>query len=422
MITLADIDDNVQRELRNLVGSPLDQTTRIKAYNRAMDYLQTRANWSASKRVATFEYLSNESDYSIENSLGISDWKQNWDLRFVKTNNTSHVIEFEEVDEKKFSIANGQGKKYNIYTVEERAGDNILRMLTSQGMGDTIVHAMDDLDSNGTWESDTTSSDATTLTEDTTRVKVGSGCFNFNIDVSQSVNDYASISTTTELSSKVDCSDYENIGHFRFWLGLHSLTSDQLGYITSVELRWGSDSSNYWSNTATTTITGGDFEATWNRLDFKWDNATETGSPDSSNLDYFLIKVNYSSSMTDCNNIRVDQLKVFDPQEVELVYFSDNMVNNDGTWQKHFTTGTVDTTEELLLPAKYLDMFINLAAKYLFSNKERETADYSRVISEFERQLGSAMINDATPITADKYEFQVAGLSCGREDNNNNQW
>ena len=74
------------------------------------------------------------------------------------------------------------------------------------------------------------------------------------------------------------------------------------------------------------------------------------------------------------------------------------------------------------MPERYLNMFVNLSTKFLFTNKERETADYLRVQAEFEKDFGLAMINDATPITTDKYEFQVAGLSCGRIDNNNNQW
>ena len=65
MITLAKIDNEVQLRLRNLVGSPLTQSTRVSSYNSVIDFLQSKSNWNATKKVGPFEYLNGETDYSI---------------------------------------------------------------------------------------------------------------------------------------------------------------------------------------------------------------------------------------------------------------------------------------------------------------------------------------------------------------------
>lgn len=418
---LETIDNEVQLSLRNIVGTPFGTSTRISAYNRVIDFLQSKANWNSTRRVNEFEYLSGETDYSIENNLKITDFKQPWDLRFIEDNQVSNISEFEEIDSKKFTIKKGQRLLGNFYTIEDRDNDKILRIISNFNRGSEVVHEMDSLTTNGTWASDTTSSDATTLSVDETRAKTGSGSFKFNIDVSQSTNDYARIYTSTDLTTGIDASDYEGIGSLRFWLDLKSFSATQLGYITNIELRWGTDSSNYWSQTTDTNITGGDFASAWNRLNFNWGDATKVGSPDSSDMVYYDIRINYSSSMTDVSNVRVDQIKIFDPQDMEWVYFSNSFVSKAGVWQKHFST-TVDNTEVLLLPDQHLNLFINLALQILFPQKERSNDDYIRVKSEIKEELPLAIMESGNSITREKYEFMVAGYSSGRSDVGRSQW
>ncbi len=428
MSTLAKIDDIVQLRLRNTVGSPLDQTTRVKIYNSVLDDLQIKSNWNYTKQINNFDYLNNESDYSIENNLGITDFKQSKSLRYVKSSAARQLQKFEDIEEADFAVMLGQNQKDDVYTIEERNNDNILRILSRFGGLNTIVHEMDSLTSNGTWVSDS-ASDALTLELDTNTVKVGSGSLKFNIDVSQSVNNFSRIYTSVAPSS-IDGSGIENVGHFRLWEGLQSLTSAQLALITSITFVWGSDASgttpatkaNYWSKTTTTNITGGSFQDTWNRVDFDWETATKTGSPDASDLKYFEIQINYSASMTDANNVRIDQIKMFDPQEVEFVYFSENMVDKSGTRQARFTTATVNTAETLLMPQNHDNMFVELALEKLFRMKDVGSVDSKDSKIEGEKLLQLAILKDGNDITREKYEFGVKGASSGREDLGGGQW
>jgi hypothetical protein len=155
-------------------------------------------------------------------------------------------------------------------------------------------------------------------------------------------------------------------------------------------------------------------------MSFDWATATKTGSPNSSAITYFEIQIAYSSGMTDCINIRIDDIDLFDPSEMEFKYFSNHFVNNDGTWQGHFSTDTVDITEELLLPERQFNLFTDLALMELFPQKEKSNDDYLRVQQKVQKELQMAITLDGEGITREDNEFEVDGNSNGREENT--QW
>jgi len=425
-ISLSDIDTDVQRALRNTVGSPLDQTTRVRAYNRTIDFLQGKYDWNTTKKVKQFTYFQGEVDYSIENTLGVTDFKGYWDMREIDNNLPSHDKQFEDIDERLFSTWLGQNRFNRAITIEERSNDGILRILPWSSNGRTVIHQMDSLTADGTWASDTTDSDATTLAVDSVTKKEGSASLKFNIDVSQSANDYAQVSTTTVLTNGVDATNLEDVGHFRFWLGLHNMSAANITDIVnngSIELRWGSSSSAYWSATTTTAINNGELVAGWNRVDFDWANATETGSPDVTDLDYFAVIVNYSSAQTDSNNIRVDDIVMLQPLDMELVYFSSNMVDTDdsGTADAdHFTISTIDGTEDLMWHTQHYNCFIDLALEILFPQQKRQTEDFARVAARAEEELNNALNEFGNERVRERYNLRVHGNSTGRVESR--QW
>jgi len=419
-ITAAKIDSEVQLQLRNLTESPLSQGTRYGAYNRAIDFLQQKSNWNFTKKRAFFEYLTDEVDYSMVTNVGVSDFKAFKDLRFVNDNNNRHYKEFEEIDANDFSVLEGSKIHDNKVNFEDREGSKIMRVLSHYKNSITGVDSMNSLTDGRTWASETTNSDATTLTLDENRGKDGNS-LKFNIDVSQSANNYAEIYTSTVFTTSIDGSDIEGYGHFRLSLGLHNVSAANLALISSVTFVWGSDDSatpatkaNYWSRTVTTPADGGDWQNTWNRVNFDWAGATETGSPDSSDLEYFEVRVTYTSGLTDSSNVRIDKIDMYDPLEMELIYFSTYMVSAGGTWQDHFTTGTVATTETLLLPDHLFNLFVNLSLKYLVPQKEQNNNDYVRVMTEIKTDLPLAILQEGNPLTREKNTFEVEGNSNGR--------
>ncbi len=67
--------------------------------------------------------------------------------------------------------------------------------------------------------------------------------------------------------------------------------------VTSVDLRWGSSSGDYYSRTVTTDHQGNAFVDGWNQLSFAWDGATVTGAPDPSAIGYARITFAYNSTL-----------------------------------------------------------------------------------------------------------------------------
>lgn len=420
VILLSAIESSVQDELRNSVGTPITQAKRIRAYNIVIDFLQGKYNWDTTKRIAAWEYLQGESDYSIANDFSVSDFKGVKDIR-INDGSIKQLREFADIDEKKMNLYLQYQTLINRYTIEERDNDKILRILTEFSQGRTVVHQMDSLTANGTWASDTSTSDATTLTTDATRKKEGGASFIFNIDVSQSGNNRAQIATTMTLTTGVDGSAIENIGHFRFWLDLQSMTAANIVTITNIEFRWGSDSTNYWVDTTSTAINNGSLAATFNRLDFAWADATKVGSPDASALDYFEIRINYSAAMTDTNNIRIDEIVMLAPTEMELVYYSQFMVLAGSTRQEHFTVSPVATTETILLPTEHFRTFIKLAMKEIFPQKERNQKDYIRVTAEAEEGLDDLSVALGNEIQREQQNMRPEGQANGRVESST-QW
>jgi hypothetical protein len=193
----------------------------------------------------------------------------------------------------------------------------------------------------GTWTADTTNSDATNLTADSIEFKQGSGALNFDVDVSQSGNNRATVynafSTTTDLS------EYEDLGSFVLKVYIPENT-----YTSSYTLYWSSDTSatpstisNYWSATVTTDYNGNALADGWNTLKINWADATATGTPDASEISYLQVTLNYTGSQVDDTDYRLDDLYIARPEKLTFHYISAYIgVNNSGTDINAFTATT----------------------------------------------------------------------------------
>lgn len=181
----------------------------------------------------------------------------------------------------------------------------------------TTILSNNAFDEDGTW---TAGDDGANVTTDTDEFKVGTGSINFDIDVSQDADNKVTLTNSTFTST--DLSDYEDTGRIRVWVYLPDVT-----YITSVNLKWGSDSSNTWDLTVTKDYKDHAFRDGWNLLEFDWSSSdvTETGSPDDEAVDYIQLTINYSSSQGDDEDFRLDAIRIantFSGNDVyRLIYF-----------------------------------------------------------------------------------------------------
>lgn len=141
-----------------------------------------------------------------------------------------------------------------------------------------ILDSLNTPTDDGAWSG---SGDASNLTTNFSNFLYGSSSLSF--DVAQG-GTTATITNST--LTPVDLTDYTNNELFVY---VYIPTTTNL---TSFTLKWGSDSSNYYSRTVTTTHEVLAFTTGWNLLRFAWIGATKTGTPDVANIDYAQFTIN----------------------------------------------------------------------------------------------------------------------------------
>jgi len=168
----------------------------------------------------------------------------------------------------------------------------------------TTLHNMDTYDGDGTWVG---SNDATTVATDAATYKEGSGSVSFTIDVSNSTSNKATL--TNSAFTAVDISAYDlNEGGIILWAYL-----TDAGDIKSFEVKWGSDSSNYYAaKQYEVDVQGLKYKNGWNRIFIPTRNRQTVGSPDMSGVDYLQVNIGFDSGETDQASCRLDSIQYVD--------------------------------------------------------------------------------------------------------------
>lgn len=178
----------------------------------------------------------------------------------------------------------------------------------------------------------TATSGASTITLDTTNQVAGGGDITFNLIAGQ-----ASGYIETSTLNSIDASSNTAISTLFLWVYMPTGTS-----ITSVDLCFGSSSTNYYNYTATVTQQGTTFTNGWNLLAFPWISATITGSPDSTKITYLRTTFNYNSALQ--TGVKICNLTSNMPANYELQYYSKFLFRDPVT--NAFQETVVDTTDD----------------------------------------------------------------------------
>src|SRR3990167_5706914 len=156
---------------------------------------------------------------------------------------------------------------------------------------------------NGTWA---IGDDAENITADNGDFREGIGSVNFDIDVSDSGNNYASIQNSA--MNAVDLNDFANNGYIRLWVYIPSIIE-----FTNILIRWGSGTGAYWESAAIETdVYGRPLHTGWNYLETKWEDASITGAPDPQGIDFLYVRFVYTASYGDQTDARIDNISIFD--------------------------------------------------------------------------------------------------------------
>ena len=175
--------------------------------------------------------------------------------------------------------------------------------------------------------------DATNISDDLYTYKEGSGSLRFDINVSLSGLNRASLKRTVTAQ---DLYAQKDVGHFKCWVYLPTITN-----FSSISFNWGSDASNYYKITVTNQEDGSAFVVGWNKLDFIWNGAIQVGSPNDHQITFYQFDFDYSSSFSSTNNFRIDYLRLSVPDKMILQYYTKYKGKNiNGNYLTNFSSTT----------------------------------------------------------------------------------
>lgn len=296
---------------RKFEGSSLDDIQGISDYSlfkEAAVNVLSRIDPQETLRYSSLSVFKDVYDYSPPTDLkDVADIKPQTASRSDTDNATKRYLEGFDQD-----------KNQDDFTLEWRDGSKVLRY--SKDVGNVItLHGMDSLTGDGTWDGS-----AANIVLDEENPYKGSGSIRADFDTGEYIEN--------DDFDAIDLSDHEN----KSMIFLSGYFPDA-SLVTSIELRWGSSSTVYFSRTVTVPQFGS-FRNGWNLIPFNWNGATETGTVDTENINFLRIIPTLSSSDTD---IKFDNVFSALPQVRDLVYYSSYLFRSSaGTFKE---TPTDDT-------------------------------------------------------------------------------
>jgi hypothetical protein len=279
------------------------------------------------------------------------DWRLTTEEEFDRLKETNHIDAFGDLIEIGDKIWKGE----NLVAFSDASF--VRKLLISRPVDDKGI-SIDPIDSATGW---TAVGDAENIEADTSNYVSGSGSVKF--DISSAGGTTCGI---TKAISSFDITDYKSEGMFLVWAYITSVTN-----LTNFILKVGSDSSNYYSVTVTTTSEGASFAAGWNLLRFAMSGKTTTGTPDDDACDYVSLYMTKAGAKISEVGYRFDNLILRLGVYFDIIYYSKYLWQSSaGSYLENSTADTdylnVDADELKLVENKYLE----LAETYLGSGKE----------------------------------------------------
>jgi hypothetical protein len=192
---------------------------------------------------------------------------------------------------------------------------------------DTVT--IDELDSIGTWVG---FGDGENLVVDTVNYVKGNASINWDINAGGGTT----AGITNPSVSTFDITEYSSEGYLFTWAYLSSKTN-----VTNFIIRVGSDSSNYYTITATTKNDGTAFEDGWNLIRFNFSSKTTVGTPDEDACDYVALYMTKAGAKINETDYRFDQIIMSKGIPFNVLYYSEYpWQTNAGVWIANSTADT----------------------------------------------------------------------------------
>lgn len=245
--------------------------------NRAVRYVIGDIDLRSTKRRAYISPYLNEEQFDYQSPSDLKEWAIVDVRRIVDrtARNQLNMATSEYFDRNK-------SYNLNLIAIEDNSFLQKLRIsadLEGAGSQATISNMDDDSSTDGgTWA---VGGSGSNLTIDTGNYVEGSASLNFDASAT-----YTSITLTNSTFTAVDLTGYQIGGAVYMYVWIPSTTG-----LTSFKLRVGTNSSNYYEKTITTTNENLAFAAGWNLLRMEFSAATQTGTVTMSSIGYARLEI-----------------------------------------------------------------------------------------------------------------------------------
>lgn len=238
----------------------------------------------------------------------------------------------------------------NMFTLNFNTGIKTIRINAPYINPPVIINQVEAITTNGTWSVGGTASN---LAVNNSNYVQGGGSLQFNLGVGTGylVN---STMTAVNLSAVVNQASIFLNTYFQTGSG-----------ITSVELQFGSDASDYYDLTVTQTQQNTAFQNGWNLLQYAWENSTVVGTPNAAAINYVKVIYTVTTIQTGCllNGINSILGSVMEYEYYSKYLFRDAIT---GVFQETVT----DNSNLINLDTESYNLLFNLSAAYAFQQQQ----------------------------------------------------
>jgi hypothetical protein len=228
--------------------------------------------------------------------------------------------------------------------------------------------------------------DGTNLSTDTYEYIKGNASVKF--DISSAGGTTAGVVNST--LATYDLTNFKSNGSVFAWVYITSTTN-----LTNYIVRLGSDSSNYYSMTATTTNEGTAFATGWNLLRFDFSGKSTTGTPVDASCDYAAIYMTKTAGKVSETDYRFDHLIVKLGAIYDFIYYSKYpWQSSAGTYKQNSTDDTdyinADEDEYGII----LEKCVELAAREIREDADMVTAknNFRDMVRDYRRNYRSEAV------------------------------
>lgn len=337
MKTVADLKNNVAGLLS---GVNLDNVTNLyNAFERAERIMATHVDVPEASGRQNLMLYSGVYDYPAPLTIfggAVNDLRPQGVVR--TTMDVDYKMQISLFDQTKAWLPNG----YKL-TFEYTNGVGIMRVATPNVTPKVVI---DPMNATTDW---TAGGSASGLAQDTTVYYQQPAALRFLLTGS-------SLGTLTKtLRSSIDLSQYENVGVAFLAIMIPEGTSASA--VTSVSLKFGSSASAYDSVTATEGFLGAWTAGEYLLVALDFADATSTGTPDWSALDYVQVTIAHTATIT---NMRVGYLFMSLPRPHQLLFQSPAIFQASGS---SASASIVDDNDSIFLNDAAFAIYEQLCAK-----------------------------------------------------------